>query len=217
MKSESTRQCTSPFPAKNLDNRMPESKHSHDDKESDQDSGVRRDEPSTNSDESGATRSLAKVEKQEAATQPTGPPPPPNGGYGWTCTVCCAVINAHTWGLNSSYGVFLAHYLATEETFPGGTYLQFAFVGSLSISCAMLISPVATLCVGHFGVKPTLFIGIFLETASLIGASFASEMWQLFLSQGICFGFVSARSWLCSVSANKESLRRAWAFYSLPA
>lgn len=32
------------------------------------------------------------------------PPPPPNGGYGWVCTVCCGLINAHTWGLNSSYG-----------------------------------------------------------------------------------------------------------------
>ncbi|KAL3958483.1 hypothetical protein ACCO45_006645 [Purpureocillium lilacinum] len=48
------------------------------------------------------------------------PPPPPNGGYGWVCTACVATINAHTWGLNSSYGVFLAHYLATN-TFPGAT------------------------------------------------------------------------------------------------
>lgn len=31
-------------------------------------------------------------------------------------------------------------------------------------------------------------LGVVLETASLIGASFASEIWQLFLSQGICFG-----------------------------
>jgi hypothetical protein len=23
---------------------------------------------------------------------------PPNGGYGWVCTACVALINAHTWG-----------------------------------------------------------------------------------------------------------------------
>ncbi|KAF5021229.1 hypothetical protein F66182_6719 [Fusarium sp. NRRL 66182] len=115
------------------------------------------------------------------------PPPPPNGGYGWVCTACVATINAHTWGLNSSYGVFLAHYLE-NDTFHGATALHYAFVGSLSISCAMLISPVATVCVREIGTKPTLFIGIILETASLICASFASKVWQLFLTQGVLFG-----------------------------
>ena len=35
----------------------------------------------------------------------------------------------------------------------------------------------------------TLLIGVFLQALSLIGASFAHETWQLFLSQGLCFGF----------------------------
>jgi hypothetical protein len=26
---------------------------------------------------------------------------PPNGGYGWVCTCCVLMINAHTWGINS--------------------------------------------------------------------------------------------------------------------
>ena len=126
--------------------------------------------------------------QQEQQQRPVQQPdPPPNGGYGWVCTIACAVINAHTWGLNSSYGVFLAYYLA-NNTFAGASSLQYAFVGSLSISCAMLISPAATLSTRHFGTKVTLFIGVFLEAASLIGASFAYEIWQLFLSQGICFG-----------------------------
>ncbi|KAK7416347.1 hypothetical protein QQX98_005292 [Neonectria punicea] len=115
------------------------------------------------------------------------PLPPPNGGYGWVCTACVATINAHTWGLNSSYGVFLAYYLA-NDTYPGATSLEFAFVGSLSVSCALLVSPIATVAVREFGTKPTLFLGIILETASLIGASFASKIWHLFLTQGILFG-----------------------------
>ncbi|KAK6000036.1 hypothetical protein QM012_004024 [Aureobasidium pullulans] len=118
----------------------------------------------------------------------TEPPPAPNGGYGWVCVVCVACINGHTWGLNSSYGVFLAYYLA-NNVFPGATYLEFAFVGSLSIACALLVSPVATIFTRKFGTKTTLFTGVAFETASLIGASFANQIWQLFLSQGVCFGF----------------------------
>nr|POE47723.1 putative transporter mch2 [Quercus suber] len=128
--------------------------------------------------------------EKDSGTAPVSsspPPPPPDGGYGWVCTVCCALINAHTWGLNSSYGVFLAHYLATN-TFPGATSLEYAFVGSLSVSCALLVAPGATLTTRIFGTKITLAIGIALETASLIGASFATQIWQLFLSQGVCFG-----------------------------
>ena len=112
---------------------------------------------------------------------------PPNGGYGWVCAISCAVVNAHTWGLNSSYGVFLAHYLRTD-TYPGATSLEFAFIGSLSIACALLISPIATVAVGKVGTKPTLFLGVALETASLICASLAKKIWHLFLTQGILFG-----------------------------
>ena len=107
------------------------------------------------------------TEAQHAAV-PDGPPPPPNGGYGWVCTACVATINAHTWGLNSSYGVFLAHYLASN-TFPGASSLEYAFVGSLSVSCALLVSPIATICVRELGTKPTMFAGIVMETASQIG------------------------------------------------
>ncbi|KAF4441449.1 hypothetical protein F53441_12036 [Fusarium austroafricanum] len=115
------------------------------------------------------------------------PPPPPNGGYGWVCCACVAIINAHTWGLNSSYGVFLAHFIQ-NDTFPGATSLHYAFVGSLSIACAMLVSPLATLCVREFGTKPSLSAGIIMETASLICASFAYKIWHLFLTQGVLFG-----------------------------
>ncbi|KAJ9627744.1 hypothetical protein H2203_002957 [Taxawa tesnikishii (nom. ined.)] len=116
------------------------------------------------------------------------PEPAPNGGYGWVCVACCAFINAHTWGLNSSYGVFLSYYLA-NNVFPGATSLEFAFVGSLSIACALLVSPVATITTRKFGTRTTLLTGVVFETASLIGASFAWQIWHLFLSQGICFGF----------------------------
>lgn len=112
---------------------------------------------------------------------------PPDGGYGWVCVVAVFFVNAHTWGINSSYGVFLAHYLA-ENTYPGTTALDYAFVGALSISCGVAISPIAALISRHCGLKFTLLLGATIEAVSLIGASWATEVWQLFLSQGAGFG-----------------------------
>ena len=36
-----------------------------------------------------------------------GDEPPPNGGYGWVCVTCVALVNAHTWGINSVRCQFL--------------------------------------------------------------------------------------------------------------
>ena len=89
---------------------------------------------------------------------------------------------------NQSYGVFLAHYLA-NNTYPGATYLEYAFVGGLSISQALLISPLATITTRKYGTRTTLLLGVFFETLSLITASFTTQIWQLFLTQGVCFGY----------------------------
>lgn len=90
--------------------------------------------------------------------------------------------------MNSSYAVFLAYYLS-NNIFPNATALEYAFIGGLSISQALIISPVATMTTRLYGTRTTLLIGVLFETASFIAASFASEIWHLFLSQGICFGW----------------------------
>ncbi|KAI9933932.1 hypothetical protein ASPWEDRAFT_35915 [Aspergillus wentii DTO 134E9] len=113
---------------------------------------------------------------------------PPDGGYGWVCTICVFLINAHTWGVNSAWGVFLDHYLS-ESTFPGATELQYALIGGLSISQSLLVSPLVAISTRKLGTRITLLIGAFVVCASLLGASFASQIWHLFLSQGLCFGY----------------------------
>ncbi|PTB68798.1 MFS general substrate transporter [Trichoderma citrinoviride] len=139
------------------------------------------------SDETEKGNLQLMVESQDQQPGNNAPPPPPNGGYGWVVTIAICIINAHTWGMNSSYGVFLAYYIK-NNTFPEATTLQYAFVGSLSISCAMGISPFATWAVKKFGTRQVMLLGVFVEAASWIAASFAHKIWHLFLTQGVCFG-----------------------------
>lgn len=57
------------------------------------------------------------------------------------------------------------------------------------ISQALIIAPLAANISRIYGVKVTLTCGILLETAGLLGASFSSQIWHLFLSLGVCFGW----------------------------
>ncbi|KAI9734900.1 MAG: hypothetical protein M1834_001980 [Cirrosporium novae-zelandiae] len=111
---------------------------------------------------------IGKREPEEASIL-TVKDEPPNGGYGWT------------------FGVFLAHYLSTN-TYPGATALEYAFVGGLSISVSFITAPVATWILGKYGSRTTIMFGVAFQTIALIAASFTNQIWQLFLTQGACFG-----------------------------
>lgn len=73
--------------------------------------------------------------------------------------------------------------------FPNTTPLAYAFTGGLSISCSLLVAPLATYLIQLYGTRFVLNVGVFFEVLSLIGSSFASQKWHIFLSQGVCFGW----------------------------
>ncbi|KUJ06752.1 MFS general substrate transporter [Mollisia scopiformis] len=113
---------------------------------------------------------------------------PRDGGYGWMCVFCVFLINSNTWGLDFAYGVFLDYFL-THNHYPGATALDYALIGGISISMSLVITPLINTSSRKLGTRPTLLIGLVALTASLVGASFATEVWHLFLSQGVCFGW----------------------------
>ncbi|CAG7955070.1 unnamed protein product [Penicillium olsonii] len=87
-----------------------------------------------------------------------------------------------------SYGVFLA-YFTSNSTIVGARTLDYAFIGGLAASQALVISPLVTFLHHNFGIKVTMALGVFFETVALLGASWSKEIWQLYLSQGVCFGW----------------------------
>lgn len=113
---------------------------------------------------------------------------PPDGGYGWVCTACIFMINFCTWGVNSSWGIFLDRYIVMN-TFTEATTFEYAMIGGLSISQALLISPVSGACQKRIGTRFTMLLGSALVFTGLFAASAATQIWHLFLSFGFCFGW----------------------------
>ncbi|KAL4788929.1 major facilitator superfamily domain-containing protein [Aspergillus venezuelensis] len=119
---------------------------------------------------------------------PSTPSSPADGGYGWVMVLAIFWNNAHHWGILSSYGVFMQYFLSSPE-YISGTYLDYALIGGLAASQSCLIAPLATIVHHKYGIKLAVGAGVLLEFAALLGASWSSQIWQLYLSQGLCFGW----------------------------
>lgn len=113
---------------------------------------------------------------------------PPDGGYGWICCAVCFSVNAFTFGVLASYGVYLNHYLSTD-IYPEASSIDFAFIGGFNFSMAMLVAPVVTIMARRFGTQLPMLLGAVLMAAGFITASFSHRIWQLYLSQGVLVGF----------------------------
>lgn len=92
-----------------------------------------------------------------------------------------------TWGANASFGVFLNFYMS-HNLFPGATNTDFALIGGLLVLFGTGLAPIAWFSVAKLGHKKVLMIGLFVQTAGYILASFSTKLWQIYLTQGVLVG-----------------------------
>lgn len=112
---------------------------------------------------------------------------PPDGGYGWVCVLFCGIILFCTWGSNSAFGVYLAYYI-DNDVFPGATKMDFAWIAGLMVCMASVLSPFALILDKVIGLRTTMSIAVVLHTTGYILASFATELWHLYVCQGVLVG-----------------------------
>lgn len=112
---------------------------------------------------------------------------PPDGGYGWFCCAYVTAMNFATWGPNCSFGIFLSFYL-NNDIFPGATPTDYALIGGLIICLTLILIPYSAVLLMKFGYRITASIGIMIQLAGYIGASFATTIAELYVTQGILIG-----------------------------
>ncbi|QLG74208.1 hypothetical protein HG535_0G00920 [Zygotorulaspora mrakii] len=112
---------------------------------------------------------------------------PPDGGYGWVVTFCVSLIMFSTWGCNSGFGVFLAFYL-NANYYPGGSKYDYALIAGMTVAFGQGLSPFVMSVMRIIGFKPTMIMGAALMLAGFLLASFSTQLWQLYLTQGFLYG-----------------------------
>ncbi|KAG2213129.1 hypothetical protein INT47_011278 [Mucor saturninus] len=111
----------------------------------------------------------------------------PNGGYGWVVAIVGFLINFIMFGTASIWGVF-SNAFATTILKDKATTIELMGVGATLIVCLNIFTPVGPM-LGFLGARGTMMLGSTLMSLGIILAGFSTEVWHLYLSQGVLFGF----------------------------
>ncbi|KAI8882247.1 MFS general substrate transporter [Backusella circina FSU 941] len=110
----------------------------------------------------------------------------PDGGYGWYVAISGFLINFVMFGAGAIWGVF-SNAFATGVLEGKATTMQLMGVGSIINVFLNLFSPVSAL-LSRFGVRCIMFLGSTIMSLGLILAGFSTEVWHVYLTQGMLFG-----------------------------
>ncbi|KAI9495835.1 major facilitator superfamily domain-containing protein [Zychaea mexicana] len=136
---------------------------------------------------------LEKTHSQIDEASIVEPPPKdilddaPDGGYGWAVAVAGFFGNFVMFGIASIWGVFSQAY-ATSILEGKASTLSLMTVGSVAYVCLNVFTPISVLFV-RFGTRFNYGFGSILMCLGMILSGFSTEVWHLYLTQGLLFGF----------------------------
>ncbi|KAF9386869.1 hypothetical protein CPB97_003234 [Podila verticillata] len=141
----------------------------------------------------------AQLEKGDATTTDTpAAAGPPDGGYGWVVVACSFLNNFAMLGIMFSWGIFQQLY--STDIFPGKAS-SVSWIGTLAFGFMYICGGCFSMFAARIGYRKMICTGSFLVGGGLIAASFSTEIWQLYLSQGILFGIGAAMANPCVLAA----------------
>ncbi|KAF9896107.1 hypothetical protein BX616_008121, partial [Lobosporangium transversale] len=143
------------------------------------------------------------------APLPVGPTTPSilgsllEGGLkGWIAVLGSFLIHMFVFAPTEfAFGVFVLHY---QDVFPRAAASEIAFVGTTGSAITYIAGFLAGIVADRFGFRPTAFAGTVLMAMSLIAASFSSQLWHLYVTQGLFFGVGASLTYYPAIAAPSQ-------------
>lgn len=129
----------------------------------------------------------------------------PEGGRGWLVVAGTWVIMATSFGLVSAYGVYQSHYL---EQYPSTSQSVLTMVGSLQPFMIYISGAPAVALIKKWGAQVVVAISGVVLVLSLMMIPLCNSVWQLFLAQGVLYGFGSGLGVFVSYSVPQQWFKR---------
>ncbi|XP_030630964.1 monocarboxylate transporter 3 [Chanos chanos] len=109
---------------------------------------------------------------------------PPDGGWGWVVLSGCFVITGFSYAFPKAISVYFKELM---HDFDCG-YSDTAWISSIMLAMLYGSGPVSSIMVNRFGCRPVMLVGGLLASAGMIGASFTTNIIQLYVTAGVITG-----------------------------
>lgn len=116
--------------------------------------------------------------------------PPVDTGFGaWSFVASAFILDTLVWGFGFTYGIF-QEYFIREKSFGNASEAALGAVGTIALAIEYFAAMIVILVAQQWRHRIPLMMWICLgiSCASLACASFVTQVWQLILLQGVCFG-----------------------------
>ncbi|XP_043819105.1 monocarboxylate transporter 7 [Dromiciops gliroides] len=120
----------------------------------------------------------------------------PDGGWGWVVAVAFFVIEAFTYGVIKSFGIFFNDIRDTFEE----TNSKISWIISICVFVITFTAPLATILTNRFGHRPVVMVGGLLASSGIILASFSKTVVHMYLTIGVICGLGFSFSFLPTVT-----------------
>ncbi|KAJ3197288.1 hypothetical protein HK101_004769 [Irineochytrium annulatum] len=125
----------------------------------------------------------------------------PDGGLkAWLVVLGSFMVHFVVLGIQYSFGIYGAYFQEQGK----GSAAVVNLVGALGAAVMPALGIVSGRLAERFGFSRMIVIGSVILTVGLMLASFCTEIWQLFLTQGIIYGAGSSLSYFPAVSAPSQ-------------
>ncbi|XP_072050273.1 monocarboxylate transporter 13-like [Amphiura filiformis] len=134
-------------------------------------------------------------------------------GWAWVVLIGCFVSRVLLEGLVASLGVFI---VALQEQFPG-SMARISWIGSLVTGLSYIVGPFGSAFCKKFSIRQVVLGGSVLTSVSLVTASFATELWHLYVCStlaGIGLGLTFQPSYVIVTCYFDRRLAQATGFVS---
>ncbi|KAK2866342.1 hypothetical protein Q7C36_002398 [Tachysurus vachellii] len=109
---------------------------------------------------------------------------PPDGGWGWVVLFGGFIITGFSYAFPKAISVYFKELMRDF----GCGYSDTAWISSIMLAMLYGSGPVSSIMVNRFGCRPVMLIGGLLASVGMIGASFTTNIIQLYFTAGVITG-----------------------------
>ncbi|XP_048870000.1 monocarboxylate transporter 7-like [Brienomyrus brachyistius] len=136
------------------------------------------------------------VSKMQGFMGPNVYPEVPDGGWGWVVAVSFFLVEAYTYGIIKSFGIFLQDLMS----YFGETNSRVSWIVSICVFVMTFTAPLSSVLCNRFGYQPVVMLGGFLVCLGTITTAFTNSINEMYVTIGIVSGLGYCLTFLPTVT-----------------